>query len=197
MSKPVEALPAHPAGEQSSVEFLPEAVGLDADTFGGRVHVEWDPTAAATPLGQLPFFIEFLKLGGLLAQLYRDRAAGENNFDELKNHWGWGGFTTRDLQRCRLIARIVALIYNWWTLFVRLADPDQHTEAITSRPLLLYAVGRQTRHANQTSITITSTHGKAGRVRRMLAEVAAFFTSLRPMAEQLTDPRPPPRKTRR
>ena len=122
-----------------------------------------------------------------VAQLYRDRAAGENNFDELKNHWGWGGFTTRDLQRCRLIARIVALIYNWWTLFVRLADPDQHTEAITSRPLLLYAVGRQTRHANQTSITITSTHGKAGRVRRMLAEVAAFFTSLRPMAEQLTD----------
>ena len=35
-------------------------------TFGGRVHVEWDPTAAATPFGQLPFFVEFLKLGGLL-----------------------------------------------------------------------------------------------------------------------------------
>ena len=66
-----------------------------------------------------------------VAQLYRDRATGENNFDELKNHWGWGGFTTRDLQRCRLMARIVALIYNWWSLFVRLADPDQHTEAIT------------------------------------------------------------------
>ena len=65
MSKPVEALPAHLAGEQSSVEFLPEAVGLCADTFGGRVHVEWEPSAAATPLGQLPFFIEFLKLGGL------------------------------------------------------------------------------------------------------------------------------------
>src|SRR5512144_2790321 len=122
-----------------------------------------------------------------VAQLYRDRAAGENNFDELKNHWGWGGFTTRDLQRCRLMARIVALIYNWWTLFVRLADPDRHTEAITSRPLLLYGVGRQTRHANQTTITITSSHGKAGRVRRMLAEVAAFFNSLRPTAEQLTD----------
>jgi hypothetical protein len=122
-----------------------------------------------------------------VAQLYRDRAAGENNFDELKNHWGWGGFTTQDLKRCRLMARIVALIYNWWSLFVRLADPDQHTEAITSRPLLLYAVGRQTRHANQTTITITSTHGKAGQVCRMLAEVAAFFTSLRPMAEQLTD----------
>ena len=65
MSKHVEALRTHPAGEQSSVEFLPEAVGLYADTFGGRVHVEWDPSAAATPLGQLPFFVEFLKLGGL------------------------------------------------------------------------------------------------------------------------------------
>jgi hypothetical protein len=65
MSKPVEAVPAHPVGEQSSVECLPKEVGLCADTFGGRVHVEWDPTAAATPFGQLPFFVEFLKLGGL------------------------------------------------------------------------------------------------------------------------------------
>ncbi|MGE5945484.1 MAG: transposase [Betaproteobacteria bacterium] len=54
------------------MEFLPEAVGLCADTFGGRVHVEWDPSAAATPLGQLPFFIEFLKLDGLFDALVAD-----------------------------------------------------------------------------------------------------------------------------
>ena len=35
------------------------------DTFAGRVHVEWDPSAPVTPLGQLPFFIEYLRLGGL------------------------------------------------------------------------------------------------------------------------------------
>jgi hypothetical protein len=29
------------------------------------VHIEWDTTALATPLGQLPFFIEYLKQGGL------------------------------------------------------------------------------------------------------------------------------------
>ena len=69
-----------------------------------------------------------------LAQLYRDRADCENNFDELKNHWGWGGFTTHDLKRCRLMAGIVALVYNWWSLFVRLADPDHHREAITHGP---------------------------------------------------------------
>jgi hypothetical protein len=35
------------------------------DTFEGRIHVEWDPAAAVTPLGQLPFFIEFLKVSGV------------------------------------------------------------------------------------------------------------------------------------
>jgi hypothetical protein len=82
-----------------------------------------------------------------LAQLYRDRGDAENNFDELKNQWGWGGFTTHDVKRCQFMARIVALAANWWNLFVRLADPDQDREAITSRPLLLQAIGRQTQHA--------------------------------------------------
>ena len=36
-----------------------------------------------------------------LGQLYRDRADAENSFDELKNQWGWGGFTTHDLHRCQ------------------------------------------------------------------------------------------------
>lgn len=71
-----------------------------------------------------------------LGQLYRDRADCENVFDELKNQWGWGGFTTHDLARCRLAARLVALVYNWWNLFTRLAEPEQHLEAVTSRPLL-------------------------------------------------------------
>jgi hypothetical protein len=35
------------------------------DTFGGRIHVEWDPAAAVTPLGPLPFFIEFLTVSGV------------------------------------------------------------------------------------------------------------------------------------
>ena len=29
------------------------------------MHIEWDTTAPVTPLGQLPFFIEYLKQGGL------------------------------------------------------------------------------------------------------------------------------------
>jgi hypothetical protein len=53
----------------------------------------------------------------------------------------------------------VALIFNWWNLFVRLADPYHHREAITCRPLLLHAIGRQTSHAGRTTLTITSVHG--------------------------------------
>ena len=36
---------------------------IEVDTFDGKLFVGWDPHAAVTPLGQLPFFIEFLKLG--------------------------------------------------------------------------------------------------------------------------------------
>jgi hypothetical protein len=80
---------------------------------------------------------------GALAQLYRDRADCENGFDELKNQWGWGGYTTQDIERCDLSAKAVALIYNWWSWYVRLAHPKARLEAITSRPKLLAAVGRK------------------------------------------------------
>ena len=121
-----------------------------------------------------------------VAQLYRDRADAENPFDELKNHWGWGGFTTRDIKRCRMMARLTALVYNWWSLFVRLADPNQHSEAITSRPLLLHAPARLTRHGGQTRITISHPHAEAAWVERVCREIAAFFKTLRQTAEQLT-----------
>lgn len=122
-----------------------------------------------------------------LAQLYRDRCDVENNFDELKNQWGWGGFTTHDLKRCQLMARFVALVYNWWNLFVRLANPHKHHEAITSRPLLLHGVATQTKHAGQTHLTITSTHAKSSRVQAILTDLATFLSQLKATAEQLTD----------
>jgi hypothetical protein len=57
--------------------------------------------------------------------LYRDRADAENVFDELKNQWGWGGFTTQDIARCQLLADAGALIYNWSGVSVSLADANE------------------------------------------------------------------------
>jgi Transposase DDE domain group 1 len=119
-------------------------------------------------------------------QLYRDRADCENGFDELKNHWGWGGFTTHDLHRCRLMARTVALAYNWWNIYVRLVNPERHMEAITSRPLFLHAIARKTRHAGQITLKLSTPHGDALWATQRLAKVAAFLDGLKRTAEQLT-----------
>lgn len=121
-----------------------------------------------------------------IAQLYRDRADMENNFDELKNQWGWGGFVTKDLARCEIAPRHIALIYNWWSLFMHLADPSKRREAITSRPMLLGAVARKTTHAGQVSLIITPAHAQAGRIQEMLHRVSTFLTGLMESAEQLT-----------
>src|SRR3970282_2596347 len=96
-----------------------------------------------------------------IAQLYRDRGDAENAFDELKNQWGWGGFTTHALKGCRFTAMPVALAYNWWSLFVRLAHPKARLEAITSRPFLLSGIGRLTSHAGQDPLSITPLHARA------------------------------------
>ncbi len=122
-----------------------------------------------------------------VAQLYRDRGDAENNFDELKNQWGWAGFTTPDLYRCQAMARHIALIYNWWSLFVRLADPSVRREAITSRPLLLHAVARQSTHAGQTVVSVTPLHAEAPKIRHMLTVLSQFLSALKATAEQLTD----------
>jgi hypothetical protein len=121
-----------------------------------------------------------------VAQLYRDRAEAENIFDELKNQWGWTGFTTQDVRRCQILARTIAVIYNWWTLFTRLTIPNRHTEAITSRPLLLNGVARRTTHSNQATLTITSMHAQAPAVRQALQAVSLFLQRVRQTAEQFT-----------
>jgi hypothetical protein len=54
MNTQEQAIVAHPAGEQLMVE----ARSAIADTFSGRVHVEWDAAAPVTPFGQPAFFID-------------------------------------------------------------------------------------------------------------------------------------------
>jgi uncharacterized protein YegP (UPF0339 family) len=123
-----------------------------------------------------------------IGQLYRDRADCENGFDELKNQWGWGGYTTQDLERCNLSARAVALIYNWWSWYVRLAHPQTRLEAITSRPLLLAGIARMTQHAGQSHLLLTITHAASAQVKAMIANVRKGLDSVRATAPQLTKP---------
>ena len=120
-----------------------------------------------------------------LGQLYRDRADCENGFDELTHQWGWGGYTTQDLERCNLSARAVALIYNWWSWYVRLAHPQARREAITSRPLLLAGVARLTEHAGQARLLLTLTHAAGDQIKTMIANVRKGLDHIRATAPQL------------
>ena len=162
------------------------------------------PIERASPAGQLPL----LEQGGVQVQtgplyeyvvlvtnlkenlltllhLYRQRADVENAYDELKNQWGWGGFTTKDQLRCQVAARIVAQVYNWWNLFVRCADPARAREAITSRPLLLCSVGRIIKSGGQTTLRITSNHAQAAQAQSLLTQLSLFLSGLNNTAEQL------------
>jgi hypothetical protein len=119
-----------------------------------------------------------------IAALYRDRADCENGFDELKNQWGLSGFTTQDLQRCQTTARACALVYNWWSWYCRAAHPGGRLEAVTSRPLLLAAVGKAASHAGQTTLYLTPLHGRASTIKALIANVRAALQHVRRAAEQ-------------
>jgi hypothetical protein len=120
-----------------------------------------------------------------IAQLYRDRADCENGFDELKNQWGWGGFTTQDIERCQTSARSVALIYNWWSWYCRAAKPEARMEAITSRPLLLAGVGRAVKHAGQTTLYLTAMQGASRQINALITNIRGALAYVKTIAEQL------------
>jgi hypothetical protein len=120
-----------------------------------------------------------------MPQLYRDRADAENGFDELKNQWGWGGFTTQDMERCQTSARAVALVYNWWSWYCRAAQPGARMEAITSRPLLLAAVGRAVKHAGQTILHLTPMHAAKENLMKLISNVRKALNHVKAIAEQL------------
>jgi len=121
-----------------------------------------------------------------LMQHYRDRADCENVFDEIKNQWGWGGFVTQKQQTSQIMARMVALVYNWWNLFSRLAIPEKHHEAITSRPLLLSSVGQLTHSGRQKQMRITSTHAEQEKIREAYERLHEYFETIKSTATQLT-----------
>jgi len=104
--------------------------------------------------------------------LYNPRGDNENCYDELKNQWGWGGFTLKDLARSELMARLIALIYNWWSIYAKLVDETVAREAITSRPMLLMHTAKVSTHQSIATIMVFCAHAQVERIKEML-EVAA------------------------
>lgn len=58
----------HPVGENPEQQDAQPIAKVAVDTYGGRVYIDWDHEAPVTSLGQLSFFIEFLKRTELFDQ---------------------------------------------------------------------------------------------------------------------------------
>jgi len=117
---------------------------------------------------------------------YRDRADAENSFDELKNQWGWGGFTSRKLGSSRLMANLAALFYNWWNLYVRFFDEEHHREAVRSRPMLMQGVGRQVQSGGQRTVKVSILHEKQDVIARAVTRISNELQHIRSITEQWT-----------
>ena len=121
-----------------------------------------------------------------MPRLYRERADMENNYDELKNQWGWCGFTTKKLEVCQLAATFIALVYNWWGLYVRFYDSEHHREAVTTRPYLMEGVGRQVQSGGQRTVKISLTHEKGADVAEAVSLISRRLHEFMTIAEQWT-----------
>ena len=63
---------------------------------GGQGELFWADPKDGTAVWEFGVLVSSVDLEiRSLAQLYRDRGDSEDPFDELKNHWGWAGFTDR------------------------------------------------------------------------------------------------------
>jgi len=135
----------------------------------------WD--AAATPwAGKIGVLVSSLDPEvfptRVMPKQYRDRGDAENSFDELKNQWGWGGFSSRKLAASNLMANLVALFYNWWNLYVRFYDENHHREAICSRPMLMQGVGRQVHSGGQRTVKVSILHEKGDAIERAVTRIS-------------------------
>ena len=72
MSDEKALVKVHPEGEQRTGEIQPPETGLSLDTFAGKIQLRWAPDAEVSSLGQMVFFIEFLKTSGLFENWVND-----------------------------------------------------------------------------------------------------------------------------
>lgn len=152
---------------------------------------DWSRQAAPWS-GKIAILVTSLDQSGYptaaMPRLYRERADVENNYDELKNQWGWGGFTTQKIGPSQLAATFIALVYNWWGLYVRFYDPEHHREAVTTRPYLMEGVGRQVQSSGQKTVKISLTHEKGKKVAEAVSLISRILHEFGRIAEQWTSP---------
>ena len=164
--------------DRQSQNLLPQAIGEG-----------WDP--CATPWsGKIAVLVTSLDPqahpASAMPRHYRERADAENAFDELKNQWGWGGYCSQRLSSSRLMANLIALVYNWWALYLRFYDQEHHREAIRTRPMLMAAVARQVQSGGQRTVKVSLLHEKGELIALAVTRISNELQHIRAIAERWT-----------
>jgi hypothetical protein len=159
----------------------------DHQSLPGTNGAGWD-TSAAPWSGKIAVLVTSLDPVSwpttAMPRLYRERADAENVFDELKNQWGWSGYTTQKLSPCRLMANLIALFYNWWNLYVRFYDEEHHREAITSRPALMQGVARQVQSGGQRTVKLSLLHEKGDIIAEAVTKISSQLQTIMRITER-------------
>ena len=93
--------------------------------------------------------------------LERGRINGEDAFRRLtekleKEEMRFEGFSSRKAVVAESASRLLLIVYNLWSLFVRvLSERDGHTEAVTSRYELLMLPGRFVKSGRQKTVKLS------------------------------------------
>jgi hypothetical protein len=106
---------------------------------------------------------------------------------------GFNGFRARSRRVSALAARLLLLVYNLWSLFVRLLEPSRHVEAAGSRRWFLVIAARLVESGRDKALLV-SVQGrcweqlKAGytRVAQCLAATAPQLKIHRPLPPKTT-----------
>ena len=85
------------------------------------------------------------------------------------------------------MAQIIALVYNWWNIFCRLADGNKHMEARTSRPMFQNIIGRICSSGNGRYVNLACTGSSAKKILIIFQRISSFLNKLCLTATQLTN----------
>jgi hypothetical protein len=82
------------------------------------------------------------------------------------------------------MASFIALVYNWWHLYVRFYDETHHREAITTRPALMQGVARRVESGGQKRIRVSILHQKADVITAAITAISKEISRIASAAEQ-------------
>ena len=124
--------------------------------------------------------------------MYRERADVENVFDELKNQWGFSGFSAQSRATSELAARLLLVVYNLWVLFVRFIEPKKHTEAKRGRRWFLLIAARLVQSGRQKEVQVSIRGGWAEQLRTGYTRLHEWISTTAPQFKQVITVSPVP-----